>query len=88
MRWCQRKRVHSILYLCTDDKHNKQALLDKPSIIHKWIVLDGSSSILWADNMNQLLSDVKVLSLANGQKITLKGTNIISIICELTPVQL
>ena len=62
-----------ILYLCTDDKHNKQALLDKPSIIHKWIVLDGSSSILWADNMNQLLSDVKVLSLANGQKITLKG---------------
>ena len=74
--------------MCTDDKHNKQTLLDKPSIIHKWIVLDGSSSILWADNMNQLLSDVKVLSLANGQKITLKGTNIIPIICELTPVQL
>ena len=47
--------------------------MDKPNIINKWIVLDGAGSALWADQMNKLLSDSKTLSLANGQRIVLKG---------------
>ena len=74
----------------TDEKR-KRYLPDTPSLIHKWLVLDGEIGTNWSDGLQSLLTDCRNLTLGNADRIHQHGKflfhkyiMIVVIICHLT----
>ena len=49
----------------------KKPTMDPPSIISKWIIVDGMISSIWVDAMSTLYGDTHRLTLANNESISL-----------------
>ena len=64
-----------------EEKKHK-APYSQPTIIQKWIVLDGALNPTWVDNMNTLLDEERKLALASGEKIQLDDET--TLIFEMT----
>ncbi len=56
-----------------EEKRAIKPQIDKPSIIHEWIIMDGVIDPDWVDNMNTLLDEGRQLALANGGHVKLHG---------------
>ena len=54
-------------------KSGSRQAVKLPSIIRKWLVLDGDLHSDWVDNMTSLLDSGHALSLASGEQIRLHG---------------
>lgn len=54
-------------------KSGSRQAVELPSIIRKWLVLDGDLHSDWVDNMTSLLDSGHALSLASGEQIRLHG---------------
>ena len=57
------------------DTHNerKKPGTKPPTMIQKWIILDGVVNPAWVDTMATLYAESRKLSLANSQSINLQG---------------
>lgn len=55
-----------------DEKKNK-AGIEHPSVINKWMILDGALNPHFVDSMNSMLDNGRKLSLPNGEQIALQG---------------
>nr|XP_006818816.1 PREDICTED: uncharacterized protein LOC100376274 [Saccoglossus kowalevskii] len=67
------------------EKPSAQQLAKLPSIVKKWIVLDGNMSSQWVDNMNTLLDEHKKLCLNNGEQVNIMdSTSMVFETCSIT----
>ena len=55
------------------DEKRKRFLPDTPSMIQKWVVLDGDICPDWADGLHAMLADCHSLTLGNAEKICKPG---------------
>ena len=55
------------------DEKRKRYLQDTPSMIQKWVVLDGDICKEWADGLYAMLTNGHNLTLANAEKIHKHG---------------
>nr|KAG5709415.1 hypothetical protein BaRGS_029264 [Batillaria attramentaria] len=56
------------------EKKEKKHINDIPSMLLRWLVLDGDLDPAWTDGMKTLFDGEQRLSLANGEGVQLKGT--------------
>jgi hypothetical protein len=56
----------------TKQKHKT----DLPSVLLKWVVLDGVLHPNWTEGLNTVLDSERQLSMANGGRVSLNGKNI------------
>lgn len=54
-------------------KDKKSKGLELPSVLVRWIVLDGVMHPIWTESTNTLFDDENKLSMANAGSVDLKG---------------
>ncbi|XP_035825634.1 dynein heavy chain domain-containing protein 1 [Aplysia californica] len=60
------------------DKKNVKGPVELPSILQRWLVLDGDLDPVWTEGVKTMLDDEQRLSVGNGEGILLKdSTNVI-----------
>lgn len=59
--------------LQNSDRKEKKLQRETPSVLLRWLVLDGDLDSSWMDGMKTLFDGDHCLSLANGESIQLKG---------------
>ncbi|GFR96319.1 dynein heavy chain domain-containing protein 1-like [Elysia marginata] len=69
-----------------DKKNVKGGPPELPSILQRWLVLDGNLHPSWTEDVKTLLDDERKLSLGNGEGVLLKDTT--NLIFETTDMQL
>lgn len=55
------------------DRKNPKIPAELPSVLKRWLVLDGDLDISWTEEIKTLLDDEKRLSLGSGEGVILKG---------------
>ena len=63
-----------------DKKNVKGGPPELPSILQRWLVLDGNLHPSWTEDVKTLLDDERKLSLGNGEGVLLRGKVIIHIL--------
>lgn len=72
------KGIFQALY--NADKKEKKQQAERPSLLLRWLVLDGDLDPTWTDSMKTLFDEERRLSLASGTAIHLRGAWVSSFI--------